>query len=117
VPSAERELIEPIVKGGWYHGGQVCVSIQRIFVHETIAAEFTERLIARVKKLRVGDPTMKETEVGPLIIAKEADRVLAWVNEAIAAGAKLATGGGRLSKTTLEPTVLQQKMIVLKRKG
>lgn len=100
------KIIEPIVKGGYYHAGQVCVSTQRIFVHQDIAGEFTERLVARVAKLRVGDPTLKDTEVGPLILPKEADRVASWIDEAAAAGARIATGGGRLSQTTLEPTVL-----------
>jgi acyl-CoA reductase-like NAD-dependent aldehyde dehydrogenase len=99
-------IIEPIVKGGYYHAGQVCVSTQRIFVHQDIAGEFTERLVARVKALRVGDPVLKDTEVGPLILPKEVDRIASWVDEAVQAGAVLATGGGRLSETTLEPTVL-----------
>ncbi|MBN8942003.1 MAG: aldehyde dehydrogenase family protein [Rhizobiales bacterium] len=99
-------IIEPIVKGGYYHAGQVCVSTQRIFVHADIAAEFTERLVARVAKLRVGDPTLADTEVGPLIHPREADRIAAWIAEAVTGGARIATGGGRLSETTLQPTVL-----------
>ncbi|RYE32089.1 MAG: aldehyde dehydrogenase family protein [Hyphomicrobiales bacterium] len=99
-------IIEPIVKGGYYHAGQVCVSTQRIYVHDAIINDFTERLVARVKTLRTGDPTLKDTEVGPLIIPKEADRVASWIDEAIKGGARLATGGKRLSETTLEPTVL-----------
>jgi acyl-CoA reductase-like NAD-dependent aldehyde dehydrogenase len=99
-------IIEPIVKGGYYHAGQVCVSTQRIYVHDAIINDFTERLVARVKKLRTGDPTLKDTEVGPLIIPKEADRVASWIDEAVKGGATLASGGKRLSETTLEPTVL-----------
>jgi acyl-CoA reductase-like NAD-dependent aldehyde dehydrogenase len=100
------KIIEPMVKGGYYHAGQVCVSTQRIFAHRDIADAFTERLVARVAKLRVGDPTLKDTEVGPLIQPREADRVASWVEEAVKGGAKIATGGGRISETTLEPTVL-----------
>ncbi|KUL94246.1 aldehyde dehydrogenase [Bosea sp. WAO] len=100
------KIIEPMVKGGYYHAGQVCVSTQRIFVHREIVDAFTERLVARVKALRTGDPVLKETEVGPLIQPREADRVAAWIDEAVNGGAKLATGGKRLSETTLEPTVL-----------
>lgn len=99
-------IIEPIVKGGYYHAGQVCVSTQRIYVHDAVINDFTERLVARVKKLRTGDPTLADTEVGPLIIPKEADRVASWIDEAVKGGARLATGGKRLSETTLEPTVL-----------
>jgi acyl-CoA reductase-like NAD-dependent aldehyde dehydrogenase len=99
-------IIEPIVKGGYYHAGQVCVSTQRIYVHDAVINDFTERLVARVKKLRTGDPTLADTEVGPLIIPKEADRVASWIDEAVKGGSRLATGGKRLSETTLEPTVL-----------
>ncbi|MDU0338379.1 aldehyde dehydrogenase family protein [Bosea rubneri] len=100
------KIIEPLVKGGYYHAGQVCVSTQRIFVHREIIDAFTERLVARVKALRTGDPVLKDTEVGPLIQPREADRVAAWIDEAVKGGAKLATGGKRLSETTLAPTVL-----------
>lgn len=98
-------LIEPIVKGGYYHAGQVCVSIQRIYVHADLQKEFIDRFAARVAKLRVGDPVLPETEVGPLIMPAESDRVINWIDEAVAAGAR-QLGGGRLSKTTLIPSVL-----------
>ncbi|NMG39264.1 aldehyde dehydrogenase family protein [Chelativorans sp. ZYF759] len=100
------KVIEPIVKGGYYHAGQVCVSTQRIFVHADIAEDFTQRLVARVEKLRTADPTRKDTEVGPLILPREADRVAQWIKEAAEGGATLATGGKRLSETMLEPAVL-----------
>lgn len=100
------KIVEPIVKGGYYHAGQVCVSTQRIYVHNDIADDFTHRLIARVERLRTGDPARKDTEVGPLILPREADRVAEWIEEAVKGGAKLATGGTRLSETTLQPTVL-----------
>lgn len=98
-------IIEPIVKGGYYHAGQVCVSTQRIFVHADIVQDFVERLAARVRSLRVGDPLLPETEVGPLITPHEADRVLSWTEEAVSAGAALL-GGGRQSETTLLPAIL-----------
>lgn len=100
------KVIEPIVKGSYYHAGQVCVSTQRIYVHEKIADDFTGMLVARVKKLRTADPTLKDTEVGPLILPREADRVAQWIEEAVKGGATLATGGKRLSETTLQPAVL-----------
>jgi NAD-dependent aldehyde dehydrogenases len=75
-------------------------------VHRAIADDFTRMLIARVERLRTGDPTLADTEVGPLILPREADRVAGWIDEAVAGGATLATGGKRLSETTLQPTVL-----------
>jgi len=99
-------VIEPIVKGGYYHAGQVCVSTQRIYVHSDIADDFTQRLITRVDNLRTADPTLMDTEVGPLILPREADRVAEWIAESVSGGAVLATGGDRMSETTLRPAVL-----------
>lgn len=79
-------LIEPMTKGGYYHAGQVCVSTQRIFVHADLHEAFLERFAARVAALRVGDPALVETEVGPLILPREADRVSSWIEEAVAGG-------------------------------
>jgi acyl-CoA reductase-like NAD-dependent aldehyde dehydrogenase len=98
-------LIEPLVKGGYYHAGQVCVSVQRIYVHADLERAFLDRFAARVAALRIGDPTLAETEMGPLILPRETDRVLAWTAEAVEAGARLI-GGGRLSSTTLSPAIL-----------
>ncbi|WP_093000097.1 aldehyde dehydrogenase family protein [Rhizobium sp. NFR07] len=100
-----ERIIEPIAKGGYYHAGQVCVSVQRIYLHSKVQDEFIDRFTARVAALRNGDPLLAETEVGPLITPREADRVEQWINEAIAGGAKLF-GGGRFSETTLTPAVL-----------
>ena len=99
------KTIQSLVKGGYYHAGQVCVSVQRIFVHKDIIIPFMEEFVKGVNSLRVGDPQSKETEVGPLIHPRETERVIAWINEAVAMGAKLF-GGGRLSETTLIPAVL-----------
>jgi acyl-CoA reductase-like NAD-dependent aldehyde dehydrogenase len=104
--SAELDrIIEPMVKGGYYHAGQVCVSTQRIFVHTDLLNDFVERLATRVQALRVGDPLLPETEVGPLINAREAERVTSWIDAAVAGGARLI-GGGRRSETTLIPAIL-----------
>lgn len=100
------KVIEPIVKGGFYHAGQVCVSTQRIYVHKDIADDFTQKLITRVEKLRTADPTLNDTEVGPLILPREADRIAEWIAEAVRDGATLATGGKRLSDTIMQPAVL-----------
>lgn len=99
------KTIPSLVKGGYYHAGQVCVSVQRIFVHKKIVPQFMDDFVKRVKALRVGDPSLKETEVGPLIHPRETQRVKSWIDEAVAGGAKLF-GGGRLSETTLIPAVL-----------
>jgi acyl-CoA reductase-like NAD-dependent aldehyde dehydrogenase len=89
------------------HAGQSCISIQRILVHEQIAAQFTERLLANVESLNVGDPLDPDTDVGPLITPDDRDRVKAWVEEAVGAGAKLLAGGELVdSGRCLAPTLL-----------
>ncbi|MFN3312516.1 MAG: aldehyde dehydrogenase family protein [Hyphomonas sp.] len=100
------KVIEPITKGGFYHAGQVCVSTQRIFVHADIADTFTQKLVARVEALRTADALLEDTDVGPLILPRETGRVLDWIEEAVSGGATLATGGERLTETTLKPAVL-----------
>lgn len=95
-----------ILKGGFYHAGQVCVSTQRVFVPAADAADFADALAKRADALVVGPPEDPGTDVGPLIRAGEADRVAEWVDEAVAAGAKLLCGGDRISVTCYAPTVL-----------
>ncbi len=89
------------------HAGQSCISIQRILVHEEVAEAFTERLVANTETLRVGDPLDPETDVGPLITPGDRDRVKQWIDEALAAGAKLLTGGELVDEDRcLAPTLL-----------
>jgi acyl-CoA reductase-like NAD-dependent aldehyde dehydrogenase len=98
--------IEPLAKGGFYHAGQVCVSVQRIYVHRSIAKTLAEKLAKRARELKIGDPTLAATEIGPLIRPGEVDRVEEWVKEAVDKGAELLCGGKRISDTCFECTVL-----------
>ncbi|MGF1476993.1 MAG: aldehyde dehydrogenase family protein [Geminicoccaceae bacterium] len=98
--------VPPILKGGYYHAGQVCVSVQRIFAHHSIRDALVDRIVAGAEALKVGDPRNEETDVGPLIRPKEVERVASWVDEAREAGALVACGGERLSETFYKPTVL-----------
>ena len=101
-----EEMIPDLVKGAFYHAGQVCVSVQRIYVNQDICDLFIQKFSEATNKLIVGDPIHKTTDVGPLITPKEANRVEDWVNEAIENGAELITGGKRISKTFFQPTIL-----------
>ena len=106
-PDADIDDALPLLaKGGFYHAGQVCVSVQRIFVHEDIVESFSSKLVAIAKNLVVGDPTDEKTEVGPLIEEGEVDRIHNWVEEAKAAGGKILTGGNKIGNTCYEPTVI-----------
>ncbi len=90
------------------NAGQVCTSSKRIYLVKEIAAEFTERLVAHVKTLQVGDPTRQETDVGPLITAEARDKVAAQVARAVGEGARLLLGGKPLPGPGyfFEPTIL-----------
>src|SRR5688572_17923951 len=78
-----------------YQAGQSCISVQRVFAHRDVAAVLTDRVVEAVQKLRTGDPTDDATDVGPLIDEQAARRVEGWVDEAVAAGARILTGGTR----------------------
>lgn len=100
------DMIPLLVKGGFYHAGQVCVSVQRVFVHESICRTVANQIAEKAKLLIVGDPLDPNTEVGPLILPAEVDRVDEWVKEAKDNGAHVLCGGERISDTCYKPTVL-----------
>jgi len=99
-------VIESLLKGGFYHAGQVCVSVQRVYVHESHCKELATKLASRANKLKVGDPMDPTTEVGPLILPREVDRVADWVEQAKQSGAEVLCGGEKISDTCYSPTVL-----------
>lgn len=101
-----EDAIPLLAKGGFYHAGQVCVSVQRIYAHNKIAKTVAKQLAEQASRLSVGDPTQEQTDVGPLIAKKEVKRVHEWVQQAIYHGAKCLTGGEPLSDTCYKPTVL-----------
>ena len=103
---APDPTVDAILKGGFYHAGQVCVSVQRVYVPSDRARDFAEALAAKATSLIVGDPVDAATEVGPLIRHAEVSRVAEWVDEAVAAGAELLCGGQSLSESCYAPTVL-----------
>ena len=106
-PDADIEAMIPdLVKGGFYHAGQVCVSVQRIFVHESIADTVAAKVAEKASKLVVGNQLDPKTEVGPLINHNEVNRVEEWVNEAVTKGGKILTGGKRIGDSCFEPTVI-----------
>lgn len=100
------DLLPLICKGGFYHAGQVCVSVQRVYAQQKIAKNIAKRLADLAADLVVGDPTHENTDVGPLISETEVDRIDDWVKEAIYKGAKCLTGGKKISNTCYAPTVL-----------
>lgn len=101
-----KDALPLLAKGGFYHAGQVCVSVQKVFVHEKLLDKFSKGLVKLAEKLVVGDPLDEKTEVGPLITEGEVDRVDQWVKEAKKKGAKILTGGKKIGKTCYAPTII-----------
>src|SRR3989440_7074385 len=91
--------------GTFLHQGQICMSARKIIVERPIAEEFTEKLVAKTRSLKVGSPTEMDTIIGPLINKQALDRVRSRVDEAVSHGAKLLTGG-KAQGTCYEPTLL-----------
>ena len=100
-----RTAAAKIKVAGFSHAGQSCISVQRVFVHTSIAEDFVATLVADVEALVVGDPLDDATDVSALIDRGETDRVEKWIDEAVAEGATVRTGG-RLQDGVLVPTVL-----------
>ncbi|MBD3287800.1 aldehyde dehydrogenase family protein [candidate division KSB1 bacterium] len=97
--------VERCAMGSYALSGQVCISVQRIYVQQSIADKFIDKFIAATQKQVIGDPLQKDCDVGPMIDLNEAERVEQWVNEAVEGGAKILTGGKR-EETIYQPTVL-----------
>ncbi|MDF0643018.1 MAG: aldehyde dehydrogenase family protein [Nitrospira sp.] len=105
-PDADLELAtQRCAAGGFSYAGQTCISVQRIFVHHSIADLFTTKLLLQVARLKAGDPGDSGTVVGPLIDQGAANRVEAWITEAVSQGARVLLGGKRLG-SVVEATVL-----------
>src|SRR6478672_11402805 len=97
--------VRRILVGAFTYAGQVCISVQRMFVHEDIWDEFTSRFIEGAKALRVGDPLDASTDVGPMVDGAAAERTQRWVDEAVALGGKLLLGG-KADGNFFAPTIL-----------
>ena len=100
------DAVERIRLGAFYQSGQSCISVQRILVHASIYDTFRERFVAAVRELRAGDPRDEATVIGPMISAQEVERLHGWIEDAVAAGARVLCGGGR-DGVMLEATVLE----------
>lgn len=115
LPDADLEAAaEGAVVGGFWNGGQDCTSVTRVYVHEKQHAAFVRMLVERAGKFRVGDPMKEETDVGPLISAKQRMRVESYIKSGVEEGAKLVFGGKRpsgkafASGNFIEPTIFDE---------
>lgn len=92
--------------GGFSFSGQLCISVQRIYVHQNVYNEFLNGFVESVRLLKLGDPLSEETNIGPVIDKDNLERIESWVDEAVNAGARIITGGRSIDKVFYEPTVL-----------
>ncbi|HET7093739.1 MAG TPA: aldehyde dehydrogenase family protein, partial [Thermomicrobiales bacterium] len=92
--------------GAFSYAGQVCISVQRVFVHEKVYDAFRDKLVAAVKTIKMGDPLDPATELGPMIDDKAALRSQAWIEQAAADGARVLTGG-KADGRFFPPTVIE----------
>jgi len=97
--------MKPILGGAWAHAGQVCIKVQRIYVHASLYDEFLERFVAGTRAVPVGDPMDERTVVGPLIDPVHVTRVLDWVEQAVDGGATRHCGG-EVEGQVIHPVVL-----------
>jgi acyl-CoA reductase-like NAD-dependent aldehyde dehydrogenase len=106
-PTADIETVaKKISVAGFSHAGQSCISTQRIYVHRSVREQFLDALVPLVEGLVVGDPLDEKTDVSALISSGERDRVHAWIDEAVAAGAEMLAGGKVREDGVVMPTVL-----------
>jgi len=106
-----QDTLPLIAKGGFYHAGQVCVSVQRIFAPKNMVSEIAQQLAHYAQEMQIGDPVSESTQVGPLIRPTEVERVSHWVNEAIKDGATALCGAKPVSPTSYDCTVLLEPPI------
>jgi glyceraldehyde-3-phosphate dehydrogenase (NADP+) len=97
--------VRRVVVGAFSYSGQICISVQRVFVHDDVFDAFVDGLADAASKLRLGDPLDPETDLGPMVDEEAARRTQAWVDEAVALGGRVLTGG-KARGSFFEPTVL-----------
>jgi acyl-CoA reductase-like NAD-dependent aldehyde dehydrogenase len=106
-PDADLEFALPrVVTGAFAYSGQICISVQRLFLHEKIYDKFLADLVARARRLKIGNPLEEETDIGPMITLEAAKQTEEWIQEAVGLGAQVACGGRR-EGAVFEPTVLE----------
>ncbi|MCS7084015.1 MAG: aldehyde dehydrogenase family protein, partial [Aquificaceae bacterium] len=100
-----QKALKSAILGAYSIAGQVCISIQRLLIHEEIFDEFLNMLQSKVSELRLGDPMSESTDVGPVIALSERDRILSWIKEASSEGAKVLKGG-HAEGCVISPTII-----------
>tara|TARA_R110002110_G_scaffold91264_2_gene237509 strand:- start:127492 stop:128940 length:1449 start_codon:yes stop_codon:yes gene_type:complete len=100
------QAVSACVAGAFWASGQNCIGVQRVYIHRSIYSEFAAAMVAATAQLRVGDPSLDATDVGPMVSPQEASRVHDWVSTAIQQGAELLCGGLAIGHAGYAPTLL-----------
>jgi acyl-CoA reductase-like NAD-dependent aldehyde dehydrogenase len=95
-----------IAKAGNVYAGQICISVQRVYVHEAVYDQFKEALTHEIQKFIVGDPIAEDTDIGPMISVEAAERAASWLQDAVQQGAKIVVGGTH-EGPWFQPTVIE----------
>lgn len=107
-PDTDLDLAaKKVCFGAFVYSGQVCIAVQRVYVHESCFKKFLDLLLVEISHLKKGDPLDESVTFGPMIDMNNAQRIESWVKNAVDGGAKMITGGKR-EGTFFEPTVLTQ---------
>jgi glyceraldehyde-3-phosphate dehydrogenase (NADP+) len=106
-PDADLDFVSNrLTVGAFSNAGQICISVQRVYVHRDVYSKFKEMFVEQTRKLKVGNPLDDDTVVGPMINSGEADRAIKWIEEAKDSGAALLVGGKR-EGNFIEPTIFE----------
>jgi acyl-CoA reductase-like NAD-dependent aldehyde dehydrogenase len=106
-PDADMDYaVARCILGGYAYAGQICISVQRVYIQDAAYDDFSAAFIRGIQQLKLGDPLLEETDVGPMIDEASAVQTVKWIEEAVTRGARILTGGNR-DKTLLEPAVLE----------
>jgi acyl-CoA reductase-like NAD-dependent aldehyde dehydrogenase len=92
--------------GAFAYAGQVCISVQRVFIHEQVYDQFVDALVAETRKVKLGDPLDRDTDLGPMIDDKAAARSERWIQDAVAQGARVLIGG-KADGRFMQPTIIE----------
>lgn len=101
------------VSRGFMNAGQACISVQRIYVHEDIYETFVDKAVQAAAKIVIGDPERPDTDIGPMISVREAERAEQWIRESVEQGAEIACGGQR-DGAVLHPTIITNALSTMK---
>lgn len=101
-----QALVDRCVVGAFSFSGQVCISLQRVYIHQSKYEEFLDKFKTATEKLVLGDPLQEATDMSSVISAKDHERMGAWVQEAVQAGAQVVTGGKAVNERLFAPTIL-----------